>query len=99
LAVFTEDLADGPYFSAAAPVTPKAHHSAGRSRDQHRALADEPEEKDGIEIAEEHKATSRTASPGSGWRAYRHADEPSSELRSLPVDVTQRRAEARSRLR
>jgi hypothetical protein len=31
LAVHTEDLADGPYIYEAAPVTPKTHHSAGRS--------------------------------------------------------------------
>jgi hypothetical protein len=31
LAVFTEDLADGSYVAVAAPVTPKPHHSAGRS--------------------------------------------------------------------
>jgi hypothetical protein len=31
LAVFTEDLADGSYVVVAAPVTPKPHHSAGRS--------------------------------------------------------------------
>jgi hypothetical protein len=31
LAVHTEDLADGFHIYGAAPVTPKAHHSAGRS--------------------------------------------------------------------
>jgi hypothetical protein len=31
LAVHTEDLADGPYIEEAAPFTPKAHYSAGRS--------------------------------------------------------------------
>jgi hypothetical protein len=32
LAVHTEDLADGSHSYEAAPVTPKTHHSAGRSR-------------------------------------------------------------------